>query len=322
VADELKPAYLFSGSNRPLIDEALHRLRDRFGADSIERLAAAEAGGAEVAAVCNTSGLFAGAGRAVIVEGVERWKAADAKAIASYLASPAPGTVLVLVASQLKGETALAKAVARSGEVRSYELPKRKLPEWVVAQLRQRGVVIEPEAARALVELAGDDMHELSGEVDKLAVWADGREIDLAAVELLVPPRGEVAPFELTEAWGRRDRRGVLKAYELVLERSGEPRSSVQARLAAMLAGHVGKVRACQRLAAEGVRPREGAAQLGMHPYAAERAFAHARNYSESELRAAIVRLAELDLAIKGESRLGGDLELERALVDVTGGSA
>jgi hypothetical protein len=31
-----------------------------------------------------------------------------------------------------------------------------------------------------------------------------------------------------------------------------------------------------------------------------------------------MVRLAELDLALKGGSRLAGDLELERALVEIT----
>jgi DNA polymerase-3 subunit delta len=318
VADDLKPVYLFSGGNRPRIDEALSRLRDRFGAGAVERLTAAEAGGAEVAAVCNTSGLFTGAGRAVIVEGVERWKAADVKAVVSYLDSPAPGTVLVLVAGQLKRDAPLAKAVASRGQVLSYDLARKELPGWVVSRLGERGVVIGREAARAVVELVGDDLRELSGEIDKLASWAGGDEIDRADVALLVPPRGEVAPFELMEAWGRRDRKGVLAAYELFLERASDPRASVQARVAAMLAGHVGKVRACQELSSEGVRPREAAARLGMHPYAAERAFAHARNYSEAELRAAIIRLSDLDLAIKGESRLPGDLELERALVDLT----
>ena len=81
---------------------------------------------------------------------------------------------------------------------------------------------------------------------------------------------------------------------------------------------HVGRVRACQTLAAEGVRPRDAAAKLKLHPYAAEKAFAHAANYEPEELADAVVRLAELDLALKGGSRLAGDLELERALVDVT----
>ena len=55
-----------------------------------------------------------------------------------------------------------------------------------------------------------------------------------------------------------------------------------------------------------------------MHPFAAEKAFAHSRNYTSDELAHAVVRLADLDLALKGGSRLAGELELERTLVDVT----
>jgi DNA polymerase III delta subunit len=71
-------------------------------------------------------------------------------------------------------------------------------------------------------------------------------------------------------------------------------------------------------LADEGLAPREAAGKLKLHPFAAEKAFAHAANYSPDELEQALVRLAELDLALKGNSRLSGELELERALVEVT----
>jgi len=89
-------------------------------------------------------------------------------------------------------------------------------------------------------------------------------------------------------------------------------------RIIASLVNHVGRVRRCQRLADQGVRPRDAAAQLKMHPYAAEKAFAQAANFSAEELAAAIVRLAELDADSKGGSRLPADLELERALVEIT----
>ena len=55
-----------------------------------------------------------------------------------------------------------------------------------------------------------------------------------------------------------------------------------------------------------------------MHPFAAEKAFGHALNFSVEELSDAVVRLAELDAAAKGGSRLPSELELTRALVDVT----
>jgi DNA polymerase III delta subunit len=57
-----------------------------------------------------------------------------------------------------------------------------------------------------------------------------------------------------------------------------------------------------------------------MHPFYAEKLFAQAGDFSEDELRAAVLRLAELDLALKGKSRVQPDLELQRALVDLGGG--
>ena len=55
-----------------------------------------------------------------------------------------------------------------------------------------------------------------------------------------------------------------------------------------------------------------------MHPFVAEKAFDQARNFSVEELREAIVRLSDLDLAVKGGSRLPAELELQRTLVAIT----
>jgi hypothetical protein len=49
-----------------------------------------------------------------------------------------------------------------------------------------------------------------------------------------------------------------------------------------------------------------------------EKLYGQARNFGVEELGDAIVRIAELDHALKGGSRLAGDLELQRALVDLT----
>jgi len=62
----------------------------------------------------------------------------------------------------------------------------------------------------------------------------------------------------------------------------------------------------------------EAASQLGMKPYPAQKLFAQVRNYSTAELDAALIRLARLDHALKGGSRLANELELERALVEIT----
>ena len=316
VSVDLKAAYLLTGSDRPKIERALHRLREHFGEDSVERLSAREVSGEDAVAACNALGLFA-AGRLVLVDEVERWKAADAKAIAEYLVAPAPETVLALVGVEIKKDSPLSKACAKAGDVLVYEVSKRDLPKWVGEQFARHGVKAGADACRALVELAGDNLQELATEVDKLAVYAGRDEIGVDEVELLVAARADVPPFVLTDAWGRREVGAVLSACESILERSA-PRSREVHALVGRLAAHVRRVRSCQDLDAEGIRPRDAAAKLKMHPFAAEKAFGQARNFSPEELKEAIVRLAELDLAVKGGSRLPTELELQRTLVAIT----
>jgi len=308
----LKPVYLLGGSDRPKVGRALERLRARFDPAAVEALSAAEATGDDAVAACNALGLFAGGGRLVIVGDAERWKAADAKAVELYLRNPTPETVLALVAAELAKDAPLAKACAKHGDVLLYDVAKRELPKWVAEQLARAGARADASACRALIDLVGDNLDELANEAEKLATWAAGEPIGEREVELLVTARAEMPPFALTDAWGRRDVAAVLAAAESLVESSTIP--AVVGRLAA----HVRRVKACKALEAEGVRPRDAAGTLRMHPFAAEKAFAQARNFEESELELAIVRLARLDLATKGGSRLPNELELERTLVELT----
>ena len=314
---ELKPAYLLVGSDRPKIARALARLRTRIGEQSTETLSARDATADDAVAACNALGLFGAGGRLVIVENVERWKAGDVKAVAAYLASPAPETVLAL-AGDVKRDSPLGKAVAKRGDVLAYDVSKRGLPRWVAEQFARVGAVADDEACRTLVELVGEDLEELATEVEKLATWAAGDRISARDVEALAVGRADTAIFALTDAWGRRDVAAALAACEALLERSDRPRRDELPRLVGALAAHVARVQAARLLAAEGLRARDAAPRLKAHPFVAEKAFAQAANFSVDELRDAIVRLAQLDLALKGGSRVPGDLELQRALVEMT----
>lgn len=305
----LRPVYLLTGTDKPKIARALQRLRGRFPEGTIDHLSADAATGADAVAACHALGLFEG--RLVIVDGVERWKAADAKAVAAYVDDPTPETVLALAGDELKAGSALVKACTRAGDVRVWNVQKRKLPDWVGEQFERLGATADREACEALVELVGEHLEELASEAEKLATWAGGEPIGARDVELLAIPGREVAPWALSDAFGSRDTAAMLTACESELERK-EPFV-----LAARLASHVALIRAAERLANEGLRSREVARRLDVHEFRARKALAQTENYSPGELDGALVRLAELDAALKGASRLSGELELERALVEI-----
>jgi DNA polymerase III subunit delta len=312
--DELRAAYLLTGTDRPKVRRALARLRARFGAETVETLSADASSGDDAVAALNALGLF-GAGRLVVVYGVEQWKKADVEAVRAYLAAPAPGVVLALVTDEPPRDAALATVVAKSGEVLRYDVVKPKDPSvWVRGELERLEAHASDEAARRLAEIVGDDVSALSQEVDKLVTWAGGEPIAPRDVELLaVPGSGDPPTWAVSDAWGNRDVGSVLAACEVELMRGVEP-----FLVAVRLAAQITLVRAAQALAAEGLASREIASRLKKHEFRIRKALSHAERYSHDELDAALVRLAQLDAALKGASRLAAELELERALIEVT----
>jgi DNA polymerase III subunit delta len=312
--EELQPVYLLTGSDRPKIMRALRRLRGRFPEESIEVLTAPPATGDDAVAACNALGLFAEGGRLVVVEGVETWRPGDVEAVERYLADASPGAVLALRAHEAPKSGALADAVSKRGRVLAYDVPRPKSPSsWVAGEFKRLGVEVDADAARALVEIVGDDVLVLASEIEKIAVSAAGRPVGIRDVETMAVPSREVEAWAVTDAWGARDLPAVIAACEAALEQ----RDAFS--IAVSLASHVARVRGAKLLAEEGLATREIAKQLGLRSeFPARKALAHSENYSVEELDAATVRLADLDAAIKGASRLSAELELERALADVT----
>lgn len=323
-----KPVYLLTGSDRPKIDTALARLRSHFVSEAVDLVSAVDTSGEAVVALCNAGSLF-GDARLVVVEDVDGsrdgdgrrkggWKAADVEAVATYLKSPAPATVLALVGEDVKKSTALWKTCAKAGDVLEYAVAKKELLRWVSEQLRRRGVHAEPEAGAALVQVVGDDLHALTVEIDKLATWAAGEPIGEREVLALAAPLADEPVYELTDAWAVHDAGRALAASETIFEREAKTRRDVASRLAGALGSHLGRLRAVKRLAGKGMRPGDAAVELRLNPYYTQKLYSQAEGFSTEELREAVVRLAELDGALKGQSKLAPDLELQRAIVALT----
>jgi DNA polymerase III subunit delta len=320
VAD-LKPVYLIGGSDRPKVQRAVERLKSHFDPAGLEHLSAETATGDEVVAACNSLGLFAAGGRLVLVTDVDGhrskegrlvggWKAPDVEAVIAYAKAPAPDTVLALVAEEIRKGSPLAKVA----EVLLYDAKTSALVPWVAKQFSELEAKAHPDACRLLVELVGESSDELRLEAEKLALWAQGEEITAEHVEEMVLPRGPVKPWTLTDAWSERNVAGVLNAAQRTLRQGQTPTG-----IAWSLADHVALVRACKRFAAEGVGPAEATKQLKRRSeFPVKKAYAAAENWGEAELAGALVRLAELDVALKGGSPLPDELELERALVEVS----
>ena len=321
---ELLSAYLITGTDKPKVTRALRRLRDRVGEDATEHLSAHESSGEDVAAACNALGLFTVERRLVDRRGRRALEGADLKAVQEYLKRPAPTTVLALVGDDVKKDSALAKAVAKAGEVLNFDLPTRgrgskaDLPKWVQQQFRDRGVADRPR---------GGPSHRRARRRERAGARDRGRQAHhLGRRRADRRARGRRArPRESRDAAVRPDR---LVGTARRSRRAGRERAARRAlgrRRARRPAPHRRPADQPRRPRARmpgARRPRGPAGRCGRAPEAQPllrpEALRAGAELQPEELGSAIVRLADLDLALKGGSKLPGELEFARALIEIT----
>ncbi len=89
------------------------------------------------------------------------------------------------------------------------------------AMARRAGLAIDPPLVELLVEALGADLMRIAVEIEKMALYADGRPVTAEDVALLVPDARAATIFALVGTLGRRDRSLSLEILD-TLFRDGE----------------------------------------------------------------------------------------------------
>jgi DNA polymerase-3 subunit delta len=221
--------------------------------------------------------------------------------LAAYLPQLPPTTRLVFVESETMSDSHPILEVAREegkhrrAWVRLYRLPReRELPGWIRQRAEEKGGTISSEAISLLAALVGADLRLLDQELEKLLLYADGRQVTSDDVQALVSHARETSIFDLVDCVGRRQTDRALQLLHRLLE-DGEP----PLYLLAMLARQIRILIQVAELQERGLTPKEVARRLKLHPYVVEKGLAQARNFDLAQLESAHERLVKTDWAIK-----------------------
>ena len=316
---ELKPAYLVSGDDGVKIDAWRARLRRRAeeegGSGALEAYGASASAPAEVAAALGALSLLV-THRYVLVDGVEAWKPGALAPLEATLAAPPPATTLVLVG---RGKVAAALAAAvegAGGEVRGYDAPKPwKMPGWVAERAREEGLVLDAEAAKALVSVVGTSQHRLAREIEKLVVAAHP-STQLAAEEVRRLATGETPAqvYDLADAVVAGDARAALALAEELRAQDERP-----GRLVWPVVRRLREVHRAASLLDGGMAEKQVAGALKVAPWAAKRTLAQAKKADRVALERALCLFADLELEIRGAGELDEDTAFSLAVARAAG---
>ena len=170
-----------------------------------------------------------------------------------------------------------------------------EMVQWADRFAKDRGRRLDDDARALLLECIGRDLLLLASELDKLvaAVPAE-RAIGAADVLRVTAPGREHGTFEMTDAVCARDAAGASRLLAQALDEGAQPIAVIGALAAALK-----PILAGAEFVARGRRPEEAERAIGLNPYQRRAVQQGMRAYRVGELRRALIRLADIDVAIK-----------------------
>jgi DNA polymerase-3 subunit delta len=297
--------YLLLGDDEERKTRGVEKLRKDRTAETYD---AAETGPETIVSACNSYSLF-GDGPFVLVRNLDAWNASQKAKIVDYLENPSPEADLLMLGEKLGAREKLLAAVKKTGEVHDFKQPTGKaLAKWAIGHAKKQGLELPEDVAGELVTRCSDDKVRVMGEIEKLALYAEGIAT-LEDVEALVPPDLQSNIFRFVDALSAGERGKALELLEALLSTNEPP-----LRILYMIRRQFRLLARARSLFEGDAYRSEVASTLKVPPFVAKK-LEEQSSMSEEGLENALALVLDLERGLKGGSELGDELQVELAVL-------
>lgn len=160
------------------------------------------------------------------------------------------------------------------------------------------------------LEKAGDDMENISNELEKLLCYTRGRAgIEVRDVEEICTVTTENRVFDMIRAVAEKQQKRALELYYDLLALKEPPM-----RILFLIARQFNQMLQVKTLREQGLDGTAVAQRAGIAPFIAKRSLAQAGHFTMEELRRGVEDCVEAESAVK-TGRLGDTLAVEMLIV-------
>lgn len=322
---QFAPAYYLFGDDDFLKEEALRQLVEAALGDAIrdfnlETRRGGELDAGTLGSLLGTPPMMADR-RVVVVRDAGSLKKDARQVLDRYLASPAPDTV-VLLTSPAGGKAD--KTLADHATALAFEpLSGDRVPKWVIYHAKTvHGVTITDGAVDLLLSGVGNDLPQLSVELDKCASFTGGGEIDEEAVSAVVGIRPGETVGAFIDAVSAKDSSEALRLLPGILEQPKINAVTIVLALSAQFFGLGWSQAVIARGGNTGTIMREGFSFLKEGASFTGRPWSempkswttYVKRWTAADIDAALAALLAADRGLK-DSRVSSDEQLMATLV-------
>jgi DNA polymerase-3 subunit delta len=326
------PSHVIYGDSF-LVAERLRRVKSETGASDLmdsnrHLVTAARARPDEVLAMCNSLP-FLDPMRLVEIEGVlaaqqgsggargSARRAASASGVWTQLVDSVPTlpetTLLIFVDGDVQQSNPLLRSLAEHCTVHRESTPNvQGLLQWIKRRAADKGSSITPPAMQVLAELVGGDLWTIDRELEKLSLYATGRDITDSDVRAMVPYAQEANIFAAVDAIMDGKPGPALRLLMQLMEDGQEPLYII-----AMIERQLRLIALARDLTDRGVSPPDLGRRMGTNSdFVLRKTLGQARRLTLPQIRTKYRRVLESDLAIK-QGRLEPALSLQLLVADL-----
>lgn len=297
--------YILHGEERYLLEhyfDLLHAqlLPDGAEAFNFKSLEGKTASARDITAACDCFPMMAER-TLVVVKDYDLFKLSDGDktALLEYFADLPEYLCLVflydLVPYKPDGRSKMAAAIKQYGL--AVEFPRQEqgdLVDWVIRHAKAAGRELDRRDADYLVFYCGDLMHNLHGEIAKVAAYAKNRRITREDILAVATPQPDAVVFHLTDALAAKDYDKALGKLAELLGMQEPPQ---------MILAWIGKYFRQLYAARVALESRRGQGELAelwkLKEYPAAKLMAAAQRVDLAWCRRALDKTAQTDLAMK-----------------------
>jgi DNA polymerase-3 subunit delta len=236
--------------------------------------------------------------------------------LAIYLDAPDPDAQLVIccrVADRGKVPAALDKLVKPVGDVVHVEIKRKDLEPWLTRRADTLGLDLSVPAARALVEILGEEPGQLVAALAQLESAFPAQRVTPALVARQFRGLGEQKVWDLCDRAFSRDLPGAIRSWRSI-EEGGDDALKVLGGVSSRLRDLI-RVRSLP----DRMPPAELAKRAGLRfDWQARRYQQQARNFTMAQLLRVHERITEADRALK--SGASGDTVMPALVVAIAAG--
>ncbi len=241
-----------------------------------------------------------GEDRVVVLTHMDQAGHDPANLVLQAAVDPAPGIYMIIVHSGGGRTKQMVTKLKKISVVHEADkLKDRERPGWVMQEFKNHNVKVTPDVVHALLEGVGSDLRELASAVGQLVADTNG-DVTVEKVRAYYIGVAEVSGFDIADLACAGQMSKAVASTRRALQLGVSP-----VALAAALSMKVGQI---ARLYSTRGRIDSGrlAGVLGMAPFVVEKVAKQARNWSGDSVSEAVILMADLDAAVKGQM---GDAE-------------